>query len=123
MSISKKRILMADDEQRLLDSMKVLIDMLDYEVEVYFANNGKQALKLIKRSDIDLLITDIYMPDMDGLELIREVRKKYSSIKILGISGTGNHYLEVAKAFGASYVLNKPFETGKFISTIHKMLS
>ena len=123
MSISKKKILIADDEQRLLDSMKVVIEGLDDEVEVYSANNGKQALELMKRSDIDLLITDIYMPEMDGLELIREVQRKYSSIKILGMSGAGSHYLGVAKSFGASYVLNKPFGTDELTSTIHKVLN
>ncbi len=118
-----KDILIVDDEQPLLDSMKVLIEMLDDEFEVYSANNGKQALELIDRSDIDLLITDIIMPDQDGLELIKEVRKKYPSIKILVMSGGGSHNLKIAKFFGASYVLNKPFDVDELTSAIHKVLS
>ena len=123
MSISKKRVLIADDEQRLLDSMKVLIEMLDDEFEVYSANNGIQALELINGLDIDLLITDIQMPDMDGLELIREVYEKYPSIKMLAMSGAGDLYLRAAKTFGASYVFNKPFEIDELTSTINKVLN
>lgn len=118
----KKHILIVEDEQALLYSMKVMIEMLGDEFEVYSANNGKQALELLNRSDIDLLVTDIFMPDKDGLELIREVQKKYSSIKIIAMSGVGNHYLKVAKSFGASYVLNKPFEIDELKSAIHKVL-
>ncbi len=103
--------------------MKALIEMIDDEFEVYSANNGKQALELINRSDIDLLITDIQMPDMDGLELIREVYEKYPSIKMLAMSGAGSLYLRAAKTFGASYVLNKPFQRSELTSAIHKVLN
>ena len=118
----KKRILIAEDEQAFLNSMKVLIETIDDKFEVYSANNGKQALKLINELDIDLLITDILMPDMDGLELTRDVQKKYPSIKILAMSGGGDHYLEAAELFGASYVLNKPFEVDRLLSAINKVL-
>ena len=123
MSISKKRILIAEDEQALLYSMKVLIEQIDDEFEVYSANNGRQALELINGLDIDLLITDIQMPDMDGLELIREVYEKYPSIKMLAMSGAGDLYLRAAKTFGASYVFNKPFEIDELTSTINKVLN
>ena len=103
--------------------MKVLIETLDDEFEVYSTNNGKQALELINRSDIDLLITDIIMPDQDGLELIKEVQKKYPSIKILAMSGGGSHNLKIAEFFGASYVLNKPFGMDELTSAIYKVLS
>ena len=119
----KKRILIAEDEQALLYSMKALIEMIDDEFEVYPANNGRQALELMNGLDIDLLITDIRMPEMDGLELIREVQKKYPSIKILAMSGIGDQYLKAAKSFGASYVFNKPFETDDLTSAINKVLS
>lgn len=103
--------------------MKVLIEQIGDEFEVYSSNNGRQALELVNGLDIDLLITDIQMPGMDGLELIREVYKKYPSIKMLAMSGTGNLYLRAAKSFGASYVLNKPFEMDELTSAIHKVLS
>ena len=119
----KKHILIVEDEQALLDSLKVMIAMLNDEFEVYSANNGRQALELINRSDIDLLITDIFMPDKDGLELIREVQKKDPSIKILVMTGGGSHYLKVAESFGASYALNKPFGMDELRSAIHKVLS
>ena len=119
----KKNILIVEDEQALLDAMKFTIKMLDDEFEVYTANNGRQALEFINKSDIDLLITDIYMPYKNGLELIRDVRKKYSHVKILAMSGGGTHYLKVAGSFGASYILNKPFSKDELESGIHKVLN
>lgn len=119
----KKRILIAEDEQVLLDLLKVLLEMIDDEFEVYSANNGREALELINGLDIDLLITDIKMPEMDGLELIREMQNKYPSIKILAMSGIGDQYLKAAKSFGASYVFNKPFERDKLTSAVNKVLS
>ena len=119
----KKRILIADDERPLLYSLKALIEMLDDEFEVYAANNGRQALELLKGLDIDLLITDMYMDGLDGLELIREVQNKYYSIKIVAMSGAGDHYLNIAKTLGASDVLHKPFETDELTSAINKVLS
>ena len=116
----KKHILIVEDEQEIRNIMQ---DMLNTEFEVYSANNGEQALKLMDRTNIDLLVTDIFMPDRDGLELIREVQKKYSSIKVLAMSGAGNHYLKVAKSFGASYVMSKPFKKDELTSAIHKVLS
>ena len=118
----KKYILIAEDEPALLDTMKAIIKKLDGEFEVNTVNSGIQALKFINKSDIDLLITDIFMPGKDGLELIREVRKKSSSIKILAISGFGNHYLKVAESFGASCSLNKPFSKNELESAIHRVL-
>ena len=119
----KKRIVIAEDEQALLSSMKVLIEMIDDEFEVYPANNGREALEFINRLDIDLLITDIMMPEMDGLELIREVQKKYPSIKIMAMSGIGDQYLKSAKLFGASYVFSKPFDQDKLTSAINNVFS
>ena len=119
----KKHILIVEDEQTLLDSLIIMIKRLDNGFEIYSANNGNQALELINVSDIDLLITDIFMPDMDGLELIRAVKEKFPDIKILGMTGAGPHYLRAAKSFGASFVLSKPFGGDEFISAIHKVLN
>ena len=119
----KKCILIAEDERRLLYSIKILVETIDDEFEVYSAENGRQALDFINRRDIDLLITDIFMPDMDGLELIREAQQKHPSTKILAMSGGGDHYLRAAKSFGASYILKKPFENCELTSAIHEVFS
>ncbi|HDY75891.1 MAG TPA: response regulator, partial [Candidatus Marinimicrobia bacterium] len=108
----KKRILIVDDEQALLDSLKRSLRDLGKEFDIYTANDGVKAFKILEKSKIELIITDIFMPDKDGLELIREVRQKYPSIKIITMSGGGNrggvNYLKFAETFGSSYQLNKP---------------
>ena len=119
----KKHILIVDDEKTFLYAMEIIIKKFDSEFEIYTANSAKKALVLTSSSDIDLLLTDIVMPDMDGLELIKVVRKKRPSIKIIAISGAGNLHLKAAEVFGASYVLNKPFEMDDLKSAIHKALN
>ncbi len=120
----KKRILIADDEQQILDMIQ---DMLNLEFEVYTAKNGSQVLKLMNRTDIDLLITDIFMPEKDGLEVIKAVAEKHPSVKIIAISGLGQqmgaYILKAADMLGASACLNKPFTKDELMSSINKVLS
>lgn len=118
----KKNILIVDNEKTFLDSLRIIVKKFDDEFEVYTAYSAKEAMELMSSSDIDLLITDIYMPDRDGLELIKEVRRKNSSPKIIAISGD-TRYLKVAKSFGASYSLEKPFELDELKSIIDKVFS
>ncbi len=119
----KKNILIVDDEQNILNVMKSMIQRFDVELEVSIANNGVSALELLKVSNIDLLITDIRMPSMDGLVLIMEARKKYPSMKIIAMSGDRNLHLKAAEKFGASYVISKPIEMDELKSAIHEVLS
>src|SRR5262245_20268620 len=75
--------------------------------------SGREALRVFRTQAADLVITDLIMPDTDGLELIQELRKVAPLVRILAISGGGrvnaNEYLSVAKKFGAAAVLAKPF--------------
>lgn len=122
----KKRILIVDDEQALLNSMQRDLSKLNNEFDIYTASNGHEASRLIEESKVDLLITDIFMPDKEGIELIRETRQRYPSVKIITMSGGGArggvNYLEFAELFGASYTLNKPFLKDELISAIHSVL-
>lgn len=122
----KKHILIVDDEELLLEITEDIIKNLDGEFEAHTAINGKQALELINQFNMELLITDMFMPDMDGLALIREVQKKQPSIKIIAMSGDAIHgninYLKVAGTFGASCRLNKPFTKDELLSAIYRVL-
>jgi two-component system chemotaxis response regulator CheY len=82
---------------------------------ISFASSGHEAARIAKESPVDLLITDVLMPDGDGLELIRDVKQMRPSVRILAISGGGNsltpqYCTTVAKAMGAHAVLMKPFQ-------------
>ena len=80
--------------------------------QVVVKANGNEALQALEQQAFDLVITDIFMPEKDGLELIREIRAHKLDIKIIAISGEGKSkaplYLEMAKKLGASRTLNKP---------------
>ena len=113
-----KNILIVDDEKILVDTMKSLVLGIDKSFKVTGAYDGMSALDLIKVNKTDILITDINMPEMDGLELIRSVQKEHSSIKIIVMSGEGDVYTRAAKAFGAAYILKKPFGKKELKSAI-----
>lgn len=92
--------------------------------ETMTATSGSQALKLQKSHPVDVLVTDIFMPDMDGYELIQCFRHDYPAVKIIAMSGgiprsPGGPYLEVAKKMGAQSVLKKPFGMAQFIEAIN----
>lgn len=120
----KKCILIADDEPEIGNAMQY---MLNTEFEVHTANSSEQALKLMGRTDVDILITDIFMPDKDGLELIRTVTKKHPSIKIIAMSGLGKQMgsltFEAAEMFGASLCLSKPFSKDELMFSIYSVFS
>lgn len=80
-----KRILFVDDEKQILRALKRLFVSSDYEV--HFAESGEKALQLIESNDFDLLVTDIRMPEMDGLELLRQVKSESPLTLRVALSG------------------------------------
>jgi CheY-like chemotaxis protein len=112
-------ILIVDDEAQLRRVVRLMLAMSGYEV--IEAATGKEALKSIKEKEIDLVITDIFMPDMDGLELIKEIKKISSELKVLVVSGNGQNdsdlYLDLASRFGADRTMRKPFQNKDLVET------
>lgn len=106
-----KKLLVIDDDASMLEVLQQRLETEGYDVET--AQNGVQALQLIRSCAYDLVITDIVMPDMDGIELIRALREEDPDAKIIAISGGGKvssqHYLHLADRLGADCVLAKPF--------------
>ena len=80
-----KKILFVDDEKRILKSLRRLFYNTDYNC--FFASGGKEALKILKEYKINLIITDIRMPKMDGFELLKKVKKHYPKITRVALSG------------------------------------
>lgn len=118
------RILVFDDEPSILLMIKKMLEKAGYEVEV--ALNGKEGMELFDRNKPDLLITDIIMPEKEGLETIFELRRKYPELKIIAISGGGrigpDGYLPGAKLLGANAVFAKPLIQKEFLQTISDLL-
>src|ERR1035441_7456493 len=83
-----KRILFVDDDPKVLDGLRRMLYPLRDEWQIVFASNGHQALQLLSESDYDVLVTDVRMPDMSGIELLQEVANQFPRVVRLVLSGT-----------------------------------
>ena len=123
----RKRILIVDDEKALLIAMRRLFKKFKTDYEVFTTTNSVEVPRMIEEFAIDILVTDILMPDKDGLELIIEVRKKYPLVKIIAMSGGGvigkEEYLDMAKRLGSLYSLRKPFSNDELISALKNVVA
>ena len=91
------------------------------------ASDGLQGIKHYAEQPTDLVITDLVMPGKEGLEMIVEMKRLHSGVKIIAISGGGRgssqNYLKMAKAFGAQIVLAKPFSHREILEAIRQVLA
>ena len=105
------RILLVDDDDMSRGTIHQMLERAGHEVRS--TDSGTEALGLFQTHQPALVITDLIMPDTDGLELIQQLRKLDAGVRILAISGGGrvnaNEYLTVARKFGAAGILAKPF--------------
>ncbi|MCC2641960.1 MAG: Signal transduction response regulator, receiver domain [Nitrospira sp.] len=88
------------------------------------STNGRLGINAFRKNPADLVITDIYMPERDGLEVIESLRRTHSGVKILAISGASGSmgYLKLAQSLGASAVLPKPFALSALLSIVAELL-
>lgn len=95
--------------------------------DVTLAGEGEEALKSIGSKKFDIMVTDILMPNKEGLELIHEVRQAREDIKIIAISASGyvgrSSYLQMAEAFGANDSLKKPFTPVQLVEKIAALVA
>ncbi len=118
-------VLIVEDEKELREMLKT--SLLRRKMNVFEAANGKDAIVHFKPSITDLVITDIIMPEEDGLKVIMKLRELKPEIKIIAISGGGKagpgSYLKLAKALGADAVFSKPFSISDLISKIEELVN
>jgi len=119
------KILVLDDEPSILLMIKKMLEKAGHEVDL--ALNGREGMELFEKNKPDLLITDIIMPEKEGLETILELRKKYPGLKIIAISGGGRigpeGYLPGAKLLGADMVFQKPLVQKEFMEAVSLLLN
>ena len=117
-------ILIIDDDKHIRFLLRTLLEKLGHTI--IEATNGKEALAALQIVKPSMLIVDIFMPEMDGIELIRSARRQETALKIIAISGSFSmkdvEVLEVARRLGATYTLQKPFEVHTLIDMVHKLL-
>ena len=118
-------ILIIDDEKAILGFLKERL--MDEGFKVLTASDGKEGMNLFNGNKVDLVITDIIMPDKDGFITIMELKKICPDIKIIAMSGGGRghpeHYLDTAKCFRAQYTIEKPFKTSDLLKMVYALLN
>jgi YesN/AraC family two-component response regulator len=118
-----KRILVVEDnrlERKLL--LYILKDYLKDDVYIDEAAEGFSALKYIRRKPYDLVITDLIMPKLEGMELIRKIKSESTNCNILAISGSNPYYLYLAKKLGIQGVYTKPLDKERFLNQVSKII-
>ena len=120
------RILIIDDDDQFRAMLRTMLEKAGYN-DIEEAANGSIGVKLIRQHPFDLVITDIIMPDKEGIEIIAELTRDYPRIKIIAMSGGGRigpqGYLEMAKYLGASRTLAKPFKHSDLIGAVQELLN
>jgi len=120
-----KTICIVDDEEDLVENLKLQLEQIKPEWKIIGFSNGMDALKEIIAGNVDLVITDIAMPDMDGYELFWRIKDHNPKMPVIMMTGFGydpNHVLVRAKSDGLQEILYKPFELDKLIELIDKHL-
>lgn len=116
-------ILIVDDEPGIRELLGMILEAAGHSVAA--AEDGVEAPKVMASRDVEIVITDLLMPERDGLEFIAELRSKYPKVKIIAMSGGGHiardSYLRIARNFGAHYLLEKPFSQAGVLSAIERV--
>lgn len=119
-----ERILIIDDDEQVLDVIHLALAGEGYDV--LKASNGKEGIKLHREDPVDLVITDLIMPEKDGIETILELTAEFPEVKIIAISGGGHidaqDYLLMANMFGVKRTLAKPIERNDLVKAVKEEL-
>lgn len=117
------KILVIDDEPQIRTMLKDILENEGYEV--IEAENGEVGIRQYKNDPTDVVITDIVMPDKEGIATIRELKQEFPDIKIIAMSGGGrgvaDNYLMMAEAFGVKRVFKKPIAYDELVSAVAEL--
>jgi DNA-binding response OmpR family regulator len=115
------RIVVADDEDSVRSFFRAVLEQAGYEV--FEAASGKQALRQARTAQADLLITDLVMPEQEGIETIQELRRESPRVGIIAMSGAfDGSFLPAAKLLGADAILTKPVSAGRLLAAVAEVL-
>ncbi len=123
MSRAKNRVLIVDDEETLTWGMSKSLSKARRNLEVLAANSGEEALGILEKTPVDIVITDIRMPGMDGLKLLSKVKSIYPSIDVIVMTAYGSSQVQQeAVTSGSLYYIEKPFEMEEMEELLDKAL-
>lgn len=116
----RARILAIDDEQLVRFTLQEILVEAGYEV--IEASSGKLGLEILAKGGVDVVITDIVMPEMDGNAVIAKIQERWPDLPIIAISGSGrtmtHNYLAVTRELGVKNILTKPFSKNELLEAV-----
>ncbi|MBN2341353.1 MAG: response regulator [Deltaproteobacteria bacterium] len=119
------KILVIEDDNAVRLSLQMMLEDGGYAVCV--AENGEDGIEKFRQEPADLVITDLFMPKKEGIETISELKRDYPNIKIIAISGGGQHipggFLVFAKKLGAVHTFQKPIDNEELLQVVRSLLS
>lgn len=117
-------ILIIDDDIEILSLLRLILEREGYDVLA--ASDGNEGLKFCRQQRVDLVITDLIMPEKEGLETIMELRRDFPRVNIIAMSGGGRmapeNYLHIAQVLGAQRTLRKPFTPKEMLEAIGEVV-
>ncbi len=123
--LKSSRILVIDDDDVAREILGEILEKAGFSYEA--ASNGRIGIRLHREKPFNLIITDIIMPDMEGIETMQELRHISPTVKIIAVSGGGHldadNYLIMAKKLGAQLTFAKPFDPQKLVQGITDLLA
>jgi CheY-like chemotaxis protein len=118
------RILVIDDEALIRDLILKILESEGYETIT--ATDGQDGIRIFRENPTDLVITDLIMPEKEGIETIMELRRDFKDVKVIAMSGGGKidaeTYLHIAKTIGAIGTIAKPFDRKEVLKTVQELL-
>ena len=118
------RILIIDDESQIRSMLRLMLERVGYEVVE--APDGIEGIRQYREKPADLIITDLIMPNKDGIGMIIDLKKEFPNVKIIAMSGGGVNrpegYLDGAKKLGASCTLTKPIDREEMLMAVKDTL-
>jgi len=123
MSANDRRcVLVVDDDPGVRDVIRSMLEASGYSV--LLAENGKEAMRLLKSERADLILTDLVMPEQEGIETIKALRREYPALKVIAMSGAfGGDYLRIAAYLGAHATLAKPIQMETLLRLVEETLA
>ena len=120
------RFLILDDDEDIGQVVQMILELHGHEAAV--STDGDTAVTMQKARAADVLITDIFMPDKDGFEVIRQFQQQFPDVSVIAMSGGGDtlrslKYLSLAREVGAVHIIRKPFEKEALLAVVEKVLA
>ncbi len=120
-----RSILVVEDDDGMRAVVRVALEQAGCRVTT--AANGVEATRLLEDERFGLVLTDVLMPDKDGIEVISELRRRFPELPVIAMSGGGrlprDGYLAIARHLGAHAILQKPFTVDELLATVDRLLA